>query len=342
MGMKILITGGQGFIGRNLIQMLSTRKNISKIIVIDSKRVDDSYAELFKSYSCHTKISNYKKDYKKINFIKCSTNNLNFAMKITKNIDYVIHLAAESGVDVSINKPYDSFLSNIVGTYNYLEASRVNNVKNFIFASSGAVFGKATPPMKHDYPKCPISPYGSSKLTIESYCSSYSSIFNLPTTILRFSNAYGEFSKHKNSIISKVIKSYLFNQRINIFGDGKHSRDFIYVKDICYSIIKCLRKRSGYNEYHIGTGKEITLNKLLDIINKEFRKHGIKQPRIKYLKERMGDMKNNSLDITQTKRNLNWRPIFNLQKGLNSTIAWYLRETVSGCRAADKIDKKNK
>ena len=324
MGIKVLITGGQGFIGKNLVLMLSADKRISKIIVVDSKKPNKRFMDLLDNYSYFSKPNDYKRNSKKINFIKCNTKNLQFALEITKKIDYVVHLAAESGVDISISKPYESFLTNVIGTYNYLEASRVNNVKNFIFSSSGAVFGNAVPPMKIKYHKSPISPYGSSKLTIETYCSTYSNVFGLPTTILRFSNAYGEFSAHKKSIVSKIIKSYLSNENIEIYGDGNHSRDFIYVKDICTSIVRCFRKTTLCNEYHIGTGKETTLNNLIKITDSIFQKYKIKKPMIKYSKERIGDMKNNSLDITKTKKLLNWTPLFSLKRGLDKTINWYL------------------
>ena len=257
LGMKILITGGLGFIGKNLVSILCRYKKITKIIVIDKNIPDRKYLRDIHDYCYFSNKNKYKSNSKRINIIKCNTNNFNFALDITKNIDYVIHLAAESGVDISIKRPNDSFMTNVVGTFNYLEASRINNIKNFIFSSSGAVFGDANPPMKIKYHKQPISPYGSSKLTIETYCYTYSSIFKIPTTVLRFSNAYGEYSSNKKSIVAQIIKSYLNDSDISIYGDGTQSRDFIYVKDICSAIIKCLKKSSGYNEHHIGTLRNV-------------------------------------------------------------------------------------
>ena len=212
----------------------------------------------------------------------------------------------------------------MVGTFNYLEASRINSIKNFIFSSSGAVFGDANPPMKIKYHKQPISPYGSSKLTIETYCYTYSSIFKIPTTVLRFSNAYGEYSSNKKSIVAQIIKSYLNDSDISIYGDGTQSRDFIYVKDICSAIIKCLKKSSGYNEHHIGTAKETSINELLKNLNAIFSKHYIKKPNVRYVKKRKGDMLNNSLDISKTKKVLNWTPLYSLNDGLINTVKWYL------------------
>ena len=322
--MKILITGGLGFIGKNLVSILCRYKKITKIIVIDKNIPDRKYLRDIHDYCYFSNKNKYKSNSKRINFIKCNTNNFNFALDITKNIDYVIHLAAESGVDISIKRPNDSFMTNVVGTFNYLEASRINSIKNFIFSSSGAVFGDANPPMKIKYHKQPISPYGSSKLTIETYCYTYSSIFKIPTTVLRFSNAYGEYSSNKKSIVAQIIKSYLNDSDISIYGDGTQSRDFIYVKDICSAIIKCLKKSSGYNEHHIGTAKETSINELLKNLNAIFSKHYIKKPNVRYVKKRKGDMLNNSLDISKTKKVLNWTPLYSLNDGLINTVKWYL------------------
>ncbi len=322
--MKILITGGLGFIGKNLVSILCRYKKITKIIVIDKNIPDRKYLRDIHDYCYFSNKNKYKSNSKRINIIKCNTNNFNFALDITKNIDYVIHLAAESGVDISIKRPNDSFMTNVVGTFNYLEASRINNIKNFIFSSSGAVFGDANPPMKIKYHKQPISPYGSSKLTIETYCYTYSSIFKIPTTVLRFSNAYGEYSSNKKSIVAQIIKSYLNDSDISIYGDGTQSRDFIYVKDICSAIIKCLKKSSGYNEHHIGTAKETSINELLKNLNAIFSKHYIKKPNVRYVKKRKGDMLNNSLDISKTKKVLNWTPLYSLNDGLINTVKWYL------------------
>ena len=136
-----------------------------------------------------------------------------------------------------------AFDTNVVGAFNYLEASRVNQVKQFILASSGAVFGNVKPPIKESDKRDPISPYGSSKLAIETYCETYSNIFKLGTTILRFSNAYGPYSQHKNSVIHKFIRNILANKSIRINGNGNHTRDFIFVDDIVNAIKLNFKKK---------------------------------------------------------------------------------------------------
>ena len=175
-------------------------------------------------------------------------------------MDYVVHLAAESGIDVSINYPQKAFKTNVSSTFNYLEASRINNVKNFLFASSCAVFGDTRPPHNENISRKPISPYGSSKLTIESFCETYANVYDMNTSILRFSNAYGSFSKHKKSVVAKFIQDILKNKPIVINGNGNITRDFIHVSDICDAIFKCLiTNKSNCNIYHVATGKETSI-----------------------------------------------------------------------------------
>ena len=228
--MKLLITGGLGFIGINLVKSLLKRKKTKKIIIIDnmSKNSDDN----LKSICEFTKsTSKYVPSKSRVHLVKVNISNPKIALQVTKDVDFVVHLAAESGVDLSIKNPMQAFDTNVVGAFNYLEASRINKVKGFIFASSGAVFGDVKPPIRENDKRDPISPYGSSKLSIETYCETYSNIFKLGTTILRFSNAYGPYSQHKNSVIHKFVRNILNNKSIRINGDGNHTRDFIYVDE---------------------------------------------------------------------------------------------------------------
>ena len=186
MAMRILITGGLGFIGSNLINLLIRKKNIRKIIVIDNQcKSNLNYIKEITKYKYYSNKKNYTNSQNKVIVINADTRDFDFAKKITKNIDAVIHLAAESGIDLSIKQPRESFDVNVLGTFNYLECCRVNKVKSFIFSSSGAVFGKSKPPMTESTERKPISPYGSSKLSIESFCETYSSMFNINTTILQ-------------------------------------------------------------------------------------------------------------------------------------------------------------
>ena len=323
--MRILITGGLGFIGSNLINLLIRKKNIRKIIVIDNQcKSNLNYIKEITKYKYHPNKKDYKNSQNKVIVINADTRDFDFAKKITKNIDVVIHLAAESGIDLSIQQPKESFDVNVIGTFNYLESCRINKVKSFIFSSSGAVFGQSKPPMIERTERKPISPYGSSKLSIESFCETYSAVFNINTTVLRFSNAYGLFSQHKKSVISNFIKKILYNNKLIINGDGKNTRDYIFAEDIAIAIYKSIKQKGKFNSFHVSTGSQTSILKLIKIIKDEFSKHAVKIPKIIHGKERTGDIKFNSLSPLLIKKNLNWKPSITLKKGISKTISWFI------------------
>ena len=322
--MKILITGGLGFIGSNLVDSLLLKKNIKKIIIVDNfSKSSTKYLDSITKYKFFASPKNYKSCSNRVQVIKSDIKDKNFAFKVSKNIDCIIHLAAESGVDVSISKPYESFQTNVLGAYNYIEASRLNNVKRFIFASSGAVFGDAKLPLKESNTRKPISPYGSSKLTIETFCETYSRVFGLNTTILRFSNVYGPYALHKQSIVSKFINNILNGKPIMVNGNGDITRDYIHASDICSAIYKSISDKTGARTYHVGTGKETSIKQLIKIFKDECISYDIN---IKYGSDRVGDMKKNYTSIGKIKKDLNWSPKVSLQKGFSQTFQWFLSQ----------------
>ena len=323
--MRILITGGLGFIGSNLLHYLAHKKEVKNIIVLDNfSKANLTNLDKNLKYTYFSSARMYKKSKSRIVIIKANINNEKLATKITKDVDYVVHLAAESGVDTSLEKPRESFNTNVNATFNYLESSRINKIKRFIFASSCAVFGDSKPPYNENLARNPISPYASGKLGIETFCESYSNVFNLNTTILRFSNAYGNYSKHKKSVISKFIQDIIKNKPLNINGDGSITRDFIHVDDICDAIYKCIKSKKGLQIYHVATGKETSINSLVGLMKKIFKKYNKNNIVIKYKKERVGDMQKNYSSISKIKKEINWKNKISLNKGLEKTIKWYL------------------
>lgn len=323
--MKILITGGLGFIGSNLLNLLIKKKDISKIIIVDNQTKSDlSYINTITKYKYYKNKNKYQISNHRVVVIKADIIDFKFARTITKNINSVIHLAAESGVDVSIKNPKKSFDVNVRGTFNYLESCRLNNVNSFIFASSGAVFGNAKPPMDLNTQKNPISPYGSSKLSVESFCETFSLAFDIKTTILRFSNAYGPYSSHKKSVVANFINNIIDNKPLIINGDGKHTRDYIYAQDICDAIYKSLKLKNKFNIFHISTGIQTSIFRLLDIIKNDFSKYNIDIPIIRHVKNRVGDMRLNSMTPSSDKINLRWKKSNKLDSGISKTIFWFI------------------
>jgi len=325
--MNILITGGLGFIGSNLVKSLINKKSIKQITIVDNfSKSNINYLDSIAKYKLFSSPKKYLKNKSKIQVIRADIKDFSFALKITKNIDYIVHLAAESGVDISISAPFESFSTNVQGSYNYLEASRVNNVKRFIFASSGAVFGDTKPPLKETNIKSPISPYGSSKLSMETFCETYSNVFNLNTTILRFSNAYGPYSSHKRSIVAEFISNILTSKPLIINGDGNITRDYIYVNDICDVICKMFHNKSESNIYHVGTGKETSIKNLIKTLNSIVKNNKYESFKVEYKKARVGDMKKNYTSISKIKKSLKWMPKINLDKGLKQTFEWFAKQ----------------
>jgi len=324
--MRILITGGLGFIGSNLLELLISKPKIKQIIIVDNQsKCSLEYIDTICKYKYFSKSNDYTVSRSKVVVVNADISNYQFSLRITKNIDYTIHLAAESGIEASINNPRQSFNINVNGTMNYLEASRINKVKGFIFSSSGAVFGTSKPPMKEFFNRTPISPYGSSKLSIESFCETYSTVFNINTTILRFSNVYGKYSAHKSSVVTSFVRNILDEKPLKINGDGKHTRDYIYATDLCKAIYNAISKCKGSNVFHISTGQETSINKLIAKISLIFNKINYKIPVSINKNNRPGDMRFNSLSTSYTKKHLKWQNKTNLNSGLNKTISWYLK-----------------
>lgn len=322
--MNILITGGLGFIGTNLTKYLLSKKIVKKIIIIDSfQKTSLKNIKSFAKYKYYSSVTSYKPSSNRLVVIKGDIKNSKVAIKLTNRMDYVVHLAAESGVDISISDPSKSFSNNVVGAFNYLDACRINKVKRFIFASSGAVFGNQKPPLTENMPKSPISPYGSSKLTIETYAETFSKVFNLKATVLRFSNAYGRYSQHKNSAVSKFIKLANLGKELTINGDGNHTRDFIHVNDIVDAIFLSFKDKDSFSVYHVSTGIETSLKQLIRIFKDSYKKFNITL-NIKNIDERIGDMKKNYSSALKIKKNLGWAPNIKLDAGIRDTIDWYI------------------
>ncbi len=303
MSNNILITGGAGFIGTNLIKKLILKK--TNITVLDnlSKCTPD---DLPKSVSLITG------DIMDIDFLK----------ETISNQDYIIHLAAYGSVMESLKNPEINFDINVKGTFNILNQAKDLGVKKFIFASTGgALIGDAIPPVNEKSLPRPISPYGSSKLCGEAYCHSFAKSFNMNTVCLRFANIYGPYSFHKMGAITKFIKCLINNEPITIYGDGSSSRDYLHVDDLSNGIISALDKDivSG-SVLHLASGKEVTILELVKLLIKIANKPN--HP-IKFLSNRPGEVERNFADYSKASVELDFQPTIDLENGLKSTWTWY-------------------
>jgi UDP-glucose 4-epimerase len=303
--MKILLTGGCGFIGVNLLDYF--QKNTSdKIIVMDNLSVGKS---------------EYLKEFD-VEFVEGDIRDANLVNHLMKKVDAVIHLAADTRVIDSIQNPDYNFDVNVTGTYNLLCSARNHDVEKFVMASTGgAIVGEASPPVHEKMVPRPISPYGASKLCGEAYCSAFAGAYGMKTICLRFSNVYGPRSYHKGSVIAHFFKQILQRAPLIIYGDGDQTRDFIYVEDLCEVIHGALFVKDGGQAYQLGTGVETSVNELVELIT-----HCVQNSytfKIDYAPARKGEIIRNFADISLARTDLGFSPSVMLQEGLDRTWAWF-------------------
>ena len=250
---NIVITGGAGFIGSNTVEELMKNNNITIIDNIQKEANNNT---------------------PNVKFIKGDITDTNILKNTFKDSDYVIHLAAQTSVEQSIKDPIQTNNTNITGTLNVLTAARDTNIKKVIFASSAAIYGDTTEiPIKETTPLNPKTPYAISKISGEYYCKSFLELYGLETVSLRFFNVFGPGQKLNSTysaVIPKFINAMLKNERPTIYGDGKQTRDFIFVKDVVNAITKAIIEKNAVGKsINIATGKNTTLNELIPHPNLE-------------------------------------------------------------------------
>lgn len=313
---RIMIAGGCGFIGINLIEKILNETN-HEIVVLDNLYSGNEQDLIKISLNFNNRLSFIKGDI---------TNKLDIDRAI-QGCNAVVNLAAQVGVIDSIKDPVFDAKINIFGTINLLNSCVSNGVKHFIAASSAAPLGKQVPPVNEKSLPLPLSPYGSSKLASEAYCSSFSECYKIDTTVLRFSNVFGPFSLGKSSVLSVFLKKIIKEERVIIYGDGSQTRDFIYVDDICQSICLSLKKKlnQSYAVYQIGTGIETSLNSFFSSTKDIMELNGFSVLKPAYLDWREGEVKRSFTDIKFATNNLNYKPRFSLIEGLKITIPWFIK-----------------
>ena len=301
--MQILVTGGAGFIGSNLVDGLIAKGH--KVIVVDNLSTG--------------KKKNLNKQAK---FYQMDIRNEELKQVFAANqITHVIHHAAQIDVQHSIKDPSFDAQNNILGTINLLENCRIYEVEKIIYASSAAVYGEPEYlPLDEQHPIKAMSPYGISKHTPEHYIKMYSQLYNLKYTIFRYANAYGprQDPKGEGGVVSIFVDQMLAQKRPHIFGDGKQTRDFIHVYDIVKANILALK--SGDNSLlNISTANRDSVNDLVANLN-QISAYDLKPI---YEEARPGDILHSSLDNSKAKEILNWSPDYDFKAGLQQTVEFY-------------------
>ena len=303
---KAIVTGGAGFIGSHLAEELSERDY--HLIILDNlstgKRAN--IAPLL--------------DKKNVEFIQGSITDLPFLQKLFKNTDFIFHLAAIASVPRSIDEPQLCHEVNVTGTLNVLIAARDNKVKKAVNASSCAIYGDAPGlPKKEDMPINPLSPYAVTKLAAENYCQIFQKVYGLPSVSLRFFNIFGPRQNPDSeyaAAIPKFIKIKSQGKNIHIYGDGKATRDYIYVKDAVNAFILAAESDAS-GIYNIGSGRSTTVNELVNLINKLTGNNTAPV----YSPPRPGDILHSLADISKAKT-FGYNPRYNLKQGLKETIKY--------------------
>jgi UDP-glucose 4-epimerase len=237
--------------------------------------------------------------------------------------DVIVHLAANTSVQASIRSPRNDIGSNVLGTFNMLEAARLAGTPNFVFASSSAVAGNAAPPMHEDMVCRPLSPYGASKLAGEGYCSAYFWSYGLRTVSLRFSNAYGPWSTHKGSVVARLIRQALDGEGWTLNGDGTQSRDFIFVEDLVAAIIAASGYESGGEIFQVATERETSVRELADLLKRQIEREFAISPKIDFGPPLRGEIQKSFASIAKARELLGWAPACQIEDGIAATVRWF-------------------
>lgn len=308
-GKRIAVTGAAGFIGSNLVDKLLELG--ARIIAIDNL------------YNGRVENLEHASQSPHFTFYRGDIRDLNFLIDLLEDVDIIYHQAAFTSVPQSVLMPGNCNDVNVNGTLNVLNAARKCDVSKIIYASSSSVYGDTpTLPKREDMPRVPISPYGVTKLACEAYMEAYYKVYGLNTVSLRYFNVFGPRQKDSpySGVIAIWLGAILRNEDLVIFGDGGHSRDFTYIKDVVRANLLAAEHDAPGEILNIGAGSPITLNELAKIMLKLTNKENLK---IIHSDPRPGDIVHSYADITKVKNLLSFEPKFNQEQGLKDYFEWY-------------------
>ena len=310
--MKILVTGGAGFIGSNFIRhILSTYPDYS-VVNLDLL----TYAGNLENLRDIEKDARYR-------FVKGDITDKNLVNDLVKEVDAIVHFAAESHVDRSILDSAAFIHTNIVGTHNLLEAAKNNALKRFHHVSTDEVFGALTPgdpPFDENTPYDPRSPYSASKASSDHLARAYFLTYGLPITISNCSNNYGPY-QFPEKLHGLFITNLIEGKKVPVYGDGMQVRDWLYVEDHCRAIDLILHRGKIGETYCIGGASEkpnLAITKeILRLLNKG-------DEMVEYVKDRPGHDRRYAIDFSKIKNELGWEPQVDFAEGMRRTVEWYL------------------
>jgi UDP-glucuronate 4-epimerase len=324
--MKVLITGGAGFIGSHLAERVL--KDGHRVVIIDD--FNDFYPEAIK----RDNISGIKAD-PQCRFYETDITETEEMKKIFlgEKPECVVHLAARAGVRPSLNQPYLYEKVNVVGTLNVLESCRGSGVEKLIFGSSSSVYGdrEKVPFREDDALDNIVSPYAATKAAGEHFCRSYHNTYGLKIAVLRFFTVYGPRQRPEMAIC-KFARQIDTGSKITLFGDGSSSRDYTYVDDIIQGIMGCLTADLSFEVINLGESRTVPLRDLVKIIEDNIGKKAV----IEYAEHQKGDVFRTYADVSKAKKMLNYRPKVPIEQGIKMFAEWYRKKYKNGIYVGKK------
>ncbi len=306
--MKILVTGGAGFIGSHIVDALLKRGHTVRVL--------DNFSS--------GKKENLAASINKIDLVRGDIRNKAVCQKAARSMDYIIHQAALRSVPKSLANPEEYNQVNIIGTLNLLRAAVANKIKVFVFASSSSVYGDVAKfPEKEDFLPQPISPYALTKLTGEHYCKIFSLNYKIATVCLRYFNVFGPRQSLDDEyavVIPKFIYSILNNQLIPVYGNGRQSRDFTYVANVVNANLAALKLSKSRGEvFNVAAGRDYSVLELAAKLNKILGRN----ISVKFLAKRPGDVFKTLADLGRSKKILKFNPEVGFRQGLEMTCEYF-------------------
>jgi dTDP-glucose 4,6-dehydratase len=311
--MKLLVTGGAGFIGSNFVRMALTDKfpdfNVEQLTVLDLL----TYAGDEENLKPVASDKRYK-------FFKGDIRDLELAKKLMQDADQVVHFAAESHVDRSIEGGSEFVSTNVMGTQVLLDAAKSTNIKRFVHVSTDEVYGSISEgSWPEDHPLLPNSPYSASKAGSDLLVRAYNRTHKLDTVITRCSNNYGQY-QFPEKVMPLFITNIIEGKKVPLYGNGLNVRDWLHVDDHCRGIALALTKGKSGEVYNIGGGTELTN---VELTHKILKAMGVGEEFIQPVEDRKGHDLRYSVDISKINKELGYSPQVNFEEGLIQTINWY-------------------
>jgi dTDP-glucose 4,6-dehydratase len=309
--MKILVTGGLGFIGSNLIRYMLKEHKDFEIINLDKMGIGSNEKNL----------RDLEGD-ERYRFIKGDILDFGLVSELIKKVDAVVNLAAETHVDRSIANPRSFLESNTIGTFNILEAARIYNPRiRILHMSTDEVYSDILSGSYREEDRLkPSSPYSASKAAADMFCLAYHRTYRLDVIIARCTNNFGPYQFPEKLIPKTVIRARL-GMKVPIYGSGKNVRDWLYVLDNCEAIDLLLQNGKAGEIYNISAGNEL---ESIEIVKRVLKIMGKDEKIIEFVEDRPGHDIRYSLDSTKIRRELGWKPRYSLDEALKSTVEWYL------------------